>query len=62
MGHLLPTWFVFDGEAVQSNVTPRIGSDGPKILAEYCGYSKEKIDELIKMGVVGQTEFVPYKK
>ena len=54
-----PTWFAFDGEPVASlGGSPRVGSNGPEILAEL-GYSAEDIDRLVGAGVVGQTEWLP---
>ncbi len=56
-----PSWFAFDGDRVASpGAAPRSGSDGPAILAEL-GYSGEDVLRLIAAGVVGQTEWVPFK-
>lgn len=56
-----PSWFAFDGERVASpGPAHRVGSDGPKILAEL-GYSKKEIERLVATAVVGQTEFLPVK-
>jgi hypothetical protein len=57
-----PTWFVFDGERVESpGAAARVGSDAPAILAEL-GYSSEDVERLILSGVVGQTEWAPVKE
>ncbi len=57
-----PTWFVFDGERVESpGAAARIGSDAPAILAEL-GYSSEDVERLISSGAVGQTEWSPVKE
>ena len=56
-----PSWFAFDGDRVASpGAAPRSGSDGPAILAEL-GYTSEDVKRLIANGVVGQTEWVPFK-
>lgn len=55
-----PSWFAYDGKRIKSpGPASRVGSDGPKILAEL-GYSNDDIERLIAEGTVGQTEWLPY--
>jgi crotonobetainyl-CoA:carnitine CoA-transferase CaiB-like acyl-CoA transferase len=52
-----PSWFAFDGvPGARPAAAPRIGSDGPAILAEL-GYTAADIERLLASGVVGRTEW-----
>lgn len=52
-----PTWFAFDGKPQpRGKAAPRIGADGPAILAEL-GHGPEDVQRLIASGAVGRTEW-----
>ena len=58
-GCFAPTWFVFDGEPVQSpGSAERIGAGAMQILAEL-GYAGDEIEALVARDVVGNTEWIP---